>query len=136
MAREATPPKTAFGTRIRGRREELNLSKGELANRLRWSTSFLDFLERGLRGCDPDDLPRIAEALQLDARQLAKLYISEKYPALFRALFGDEERPEVHASSSSVEDVHWRLDQLPRKERGLVEALTLTLHDLTSRASR
>jgi hypothetical protein len=113
------------------------LSKGQLAALLGWSASFLDVLERGARGCDPDDLPRIAEALQLDARQLAKLYIREKYPVLFRGLFGDLEPPAVHESSSTyVEDVHWRLDQLPRRERGLVEALTLTLHDLTTRPNR
>ena len=131
MPRQGKPTTGPFGSAIRSRREEIGLSKADLAPQLGWSVSFVDALETGRRGCDLDDLPRLAEVLGLEARGLFQAYLKERHRRLNAALYG-EEQPQVspRLAGIHVEDVHWRLDQLPRRERGIVEALIYALSDL------
>jgi len=133
MRRPTSGSSSAFGQLIRRGRENLRLSRAELARRLGWSHSFLDVLETGRRGCNLEDLSRIADTLQVDRHGFAQVYLSERHPGLYAALFGNE-RPEIVAKNpgAPVEDVHWRLDQLPRRERGIVEALIYALYELTT----
>lgn len=133
MGRKAQPTESRFGQFIRDHREDLPLPKAELATRLGVSVGFVESLESGRRGLDLDALPRLADALQVSRRELAQVYLAERHPKLYRVLFGDlqppqagREQPEVY-----VEDVHWRLDQLPRRERGIVEATIYAFYDLT-----
>ena len=133
MPRKARPTDSPFGDLLRSRREELEISKAELATKLACSASFVDVLETGRRGCNLDDLPRIAAALQLDARTVAKVYLSERHGPLYRALFDEPPDAVVPRESKQVEDTHWRLEQLPRRERGIVEALVFALYDLSTR---
>src|SRR5262249_13352115 len=89
MARVLRPTSSSFGRVVRSRREELRLSKADLARALHFSISFLDVLETGRRGCDLDDLPRIAAALDLDPQGLAKVYLAERHAKLYKALYGE-----------------------------------------------
>jgi len=132
MGKASSTTGSAFGSFIRSKREQLNLSRGEIAELLGFSRSFLDVLETGRRGCDLDDLPRLAQVLQTDNRQLARVYLAERHPALYRALFGEEGiEDEDNLRPVQVDDSHWRLERLPRRERGIVEALIYSLDELT-----
>lgn len=125
------PTKTVFGNAVRTRRTELGLTGTELAERLAVTLSFIDMLEAGRRSCDPEMLPRIAEIINVDPRALAQVYLIEKYPAFYRAIFGDKQPDEMQeASSNQLQDLNWRLTRLPKRERGIVEALILALYDL------
>jgi transcriptional regulator with XRE-family HTH domain len=137
MARVARPSESKFGQLIRNRREELKMRKAEVAQKLGFSKGFIEVLETGHRGCNLDDLPRIAEVLQIDPKGLALVYIAERHSTLYRAVFG-EGFPSLNSPlcGPHVQDVHWRLDQLPRRERGLVEALIYTLFDLVVNPGR
>lgn len=131
MPRLAKPTTGPFGSAIRSHRQEIGLSKGDLASQLGWSVSFVDALETGRRGCDLDDLPQLADILGVEARGLFQAYVKERHSRLYTALYG-EEQPQVglELAGTHVEDVHWRLDHLPRRERGIVEALIYAFSDL------
>jgi transcriptional regulator with XRE-family HTH domain len=134
MARPERPSHTAFGSLIRRRRKELGRNKADLARQLGLSQSYVDVLEAGRRGCDLDTLPQLADALELDQRGFAQAYLAEKHPRLYQALFGDSQ-PDVapQIPGMQIQDLHWRIDMLPRRERGLVENLVYVLHDLIFR---
>ena len=133
MSRKARQTDSPFGNMLRTRREELELTKAELAAKLTLSASFIDVLETGRRGCNLDDLPRIADLLKLDARAVAKVYLAEKHATFYRAIFSEPPDAVVPLASTPVEDTYWRIDQLPRRERGIVEALVFALYDLSTR---
>ena len=135
MPKKALPTQSRFGEALRAAREKLQISKADVAASLGLSASFIDVLETGRRGCNLDDIPRIAAVLQVDSRILAMIYLAERHARFYRALF-DELPGEVEPISSiAVEDTHWRLEQLPRRERGIVEALVYSLFDLSTRSS-
>ena len=121
-----------FGEFIRQRREELELKQAELAKRMDLSPTTIAYLESGSRGCDLDHLPKLAAAINVDPRKLGQLYLEERYPALYRILFPDPSVWENPTHSYPViEDLYWRLERLPRRERGIVETLIYALFDLT-----
>lgn len=134
MPRKASQTDSRFGDMLRTRRAQLELSKAELAAKLGLSMSFIDVLETGRRGCNLDDLPRIAASLQLDARSVAKVYLAEKHGQFYRALFAEPPDAIVPLASVPVEDTYWRMEQLPRRERGIVEAMVYALFDLSTRS--
>ncbi|MCE5310914.1 MAG: helix-turn-helix domain-containing protein [Acidobacteriales bacterium] len=134
MSRSARPTSSPFGNLLRNRRGQLGLSRVDLASWLGWSQSFVDVLEAGKRGCDLDDLPRLAGALEVNPATMAQIYLRERHPELYRALFGERQPDaELMPDRPVVEDVLWRLEQLPRRERGIVEALVYALYDLCHR---
>jgi hypothetical protein len=67
---------------------------------------------------------------------MAKTYLAEKHVQFYRALFSEAPDSVVPVASVPVEDTYWRMEQLPRRERGLVEALVYALHDLCTRNGR
>lgn len=131
MPESSSTTKNVFGNLLREKREQLHLSRGGLAATLGYSRSFVDLLETGRRGCDLEDLPRLAEVLKTDGHELARVYLAERHPVFHRMLYGDGQ---VTVSSGQdhgqVEDAHWRLERLPRRERGIVEALIYSLDEL------
>jgi hypothetical protein len=108
------------------------MDKVILARQLGISLGFWDVMETGRRGCDLDFLPRIAAALKLDPKVVTKVYLSERHPKLCHALFDEPIKGwQFDVKGVVVEDVHWRLDQLPRRQRSIVEALIYLLYDLS-----
>jgi transcriptional regulator with XRE-family HTH domain len=59
-----------FGTRIRSRRRELNLTQEELARRVKVSIPYIGHLETDKRHPSEQMITRLAEALALDGREL------------------------------------------------------------------
>lgn len=60
----------SFGSVIRARRRELNLTQEELARRIKASVPYIGHLETGKRHPSERVVTRLAEVLALDAREL------------------------------------------------------------------
>ena len=74
---------------LRQRREELSLFQAQIAEALHVTPECIGQWECGRRRMELSKLPRIAEALQLDAKELCAKALSEFHPLLYAALFGD-----------------------------------------------
>ena len=83
---------------LRQRREELSLSQAEIAEALRVSPEAVTQWECGRRRMALDRIPRIAEILELDVKELCAAALAEFHPQLHAALFAPEpSRKEVAA---------------------------------------
>jgi transcriptional regulator with XRE-family HTH domain len=74
---------------LRRRREELSLLQSEVAETLHVTPECVTLWEGGHRRMELGKLPRIAAALQLDARELCTKALAEFYPVFYAALFGN-----------------------------------------------
>lgn len=87
----ATPvPAVPLHILMRRRRQELNLAQADLAEALDVSPECITLWERGRRRMDLSKLPRIAAALQLDARELCATALAEFHPLVYDSLFGND----------------------------------------------
>jgi transcriptional regulator with XRE-family HTH domain len=75
---------------LRRRRQELSLVQSQLAEVLHVSPECIGQWECGRRRMELSKLPRIAAALQLDARELCSKALAEFHPLLYASLFGDD----------------------------------------------
>ena len=78
---------------LRRRREELALYQTEIAEALHVSPECVGLWECGRRRMELGKLPRIAAALQLDARELCAKALAEFHPLLYAALFSPDAAP-------------------------------------------
>jgi len=74
---------------LRRRREELFLHQVQIAEALRVTPECIGQWECGRRRMELSKIPRIAEALQLDAKELCAKALSEFHPLVYAVLFGD-----------------------------------------------
>ena len=86
---------------LRRRRQELSLLQADVAEALNVSPEAVTLWESGRRRMELAKLPRIAEALRLDARELCIQALAEFHPAFFRTLFGprDAEPVRIHPAA-------------------------------------
>ena len=75
---------------LRRRREELRLFQSQVAEELHVSPECVGLWECGRRRMELGKIPRIAEALQLDAKELCTKALAEFHPLLYAALFGQD----------------------------------------------
>jgi DNA-binding transcriptional regulator YiaG len=75
-------------TLLRRRRQELNLRQADVAAALNISAEAVTLWESGRRRMELAKLPRIAQVLQLDARELCLRALAEFYPTFHNTLFG------------------------------------------------
>ena len=93
------PPATTTTTEVplhillRRRREELSLFQAQIAETLHVTPECIGQWECGRRRMELSKLPRIAAALQLDARQLCAQALAEFHPSVYAALFGPGATP-------------------------------------------
>jgi transcriptional regulator with XRE-family HTH domain len=80
---------------IRRRRQQLNLPQAGLAEALNVSPECIAQWESGRRRMDLSKLPRIAVALQLDARELCAKALAEFHPLFYASLFSDCAVPNI-----------------------------------------
>jgi transcriptional regulator with XRE-family HTH domain len=73
---------------LRNRRLELALFQVQIAEVLHVTPECIAQWECGRRRMELSKLPRIAAALQIDARELCVKALAEFYPLLFAILFG------------------------------------------------
>ena len=88
-------------TLLRRRRQELNLRQADIAEALNVSAEAVTLWESGRRRMELSKIPRIAEALQLDARDLCIQALAEFHPGFHATLFGprDEEPVSIHPAA-------------------------------------
>ena len=73
---------------LRRRREELSLFQAQIAEALHVTPECIGQWECGRRRMELSKLPRTAEALQLDAKELCAKALAEFHPLVYFALFG------------------------------------------------
>ena len=89
----ATTPEVPLHILLRRRRIELSLLQAQIAEGLHVTPECITQWECGRRRMELSKLPRIAEALQLDAKQLCAQALAEFHPLVFAALFGHDAAP-------------------------------------------
>ena len=95
---EGTP--SPFQRRIRERREQLkeseHLTQTDIARAIGIeSPEFITMLEQGRRNLDLNKVPRLADVLKLDRKNLCKLALYETAPSLYAELFDTSLPPGV-----------------------------------------
>ena len=78
---------------LRRRREELSLFQAQIAEELHVTPECIAQWECGRRRMELSKLPRIAEALQLSAKELCVKALLEFHPLVHDALFGHDAAP-------------------------------------------
>ena len=78
---------------LRRRREELSLLQAQIAEALHVSPECVTQWESGRRRMELSKLPRIAAALQLDAKVVCAKALAEFHPLVYAALFGNDAAP-------------------------------------------
>lgn len=88
-------------TQLRRRRQELSLVQADVAAALNVSDGAVTLWESGRRRMELSKIPRIAEVLQLDARELCIQALAEFHPGFHATLFGprDEELTTIHPAA-------------------------------------
>jgi len=75
---------------LRRRREELSLLQAQIAEALHVTPECVGQWESGHRRMELSKLPRIAEALQMDAKELCAKALAEFHPLVYATLFGKD----------------------------------------------
>ena len=91
----ATPTAVPLHVLLRRRREELSLLQAQVAAAIHVTPECIGQWECGRRRMELSKLPRIAEALQLDAKELCAKALSEFHPLVYAALFGAPTPPDI-----------------------------------------
>jgi len=78
---------------LRNRRKELSLTQAEIAEILHVTPECIGQWEAGRRRMELSKLPRIAEALQIDAEELCTKALAEFHPLLYATLFRHDTAP-------------------------------------------
>ena len=82
-------------TQLRRRRQELSLVQADIAAALNVSDGAVTLWESGRRRMELSKIPRLAEALQLDARELCIQALAEFHPGFYATLFGPRHEERV-----------------------------------------
>lgn len=128
LASMASPRSNLFSSAVRQLRERAGLTRAELAGRMRVSPSYIEYIERSLRGMDLDEIVRLARVLGADPRSLLAAYLHDRSPAAYQALFP---APVPDTPSTDVPDyILHRLYALPRPVRSAIEATIDSIYDM------
>jgi len=93
------PNSTATNTQVplhillRRRRQELSLFQSQIAEALHVTPECVGQWESGHRRMELSKLPRIAQALQMDAKELCVKALAEFHPLVYATLFGKDAAP-------------------------------------------
>jgi transcriptional regulator with XRE-family HTH domain len=78
---------------LRKRRQELSLHQAQVAETLHVTPECIGQWECGRRRMELSKIPRIAAALQMDAKELCVKALEEFHPLVYATLFGDHAVP-------------------------------------------
>ena len=73
---------------LRRRRQELSLIQADIAEAVHVTPECIVLWEGGRRRMELSKLPRLAQALQMDAKELCAKALAEFHPAVYHVLFG------------------------------------------------
>jgi transcriptional regulator with XRE-family HTH domain len=88
-----TTPEVPLHILLRRRREELSLFQAQIAEALHVTPECVGQWECGRRRMELSKIPRIAAALQIDAKELCAKALLEFHPLVHAALFGHDAAP-------------------------------------------
>jgi transcriptional regulator with XRE-family HTH domain len=89
----ATSTEVPLHILLRRRREELSLFQAQIAEALHVTPECIAQWECGRRRMELSKLPRIAAALQIDAKELCAKALAEFHPLIYATLFGNDTAP-------------------------------------------
>ena len=89
----ATTTQVPLHILLRRRREELSLFQSQIAEALHVTPECVGQWESGHRRMELSKLPRIAQALQMDAKELCAKALAEFHPLVYATLFGKDATP-------------------------------------------
>ena len=89
----ATTTQVPLHILLRRRREELSLFQSQIAEALHVTPECVGQWESGHRHMELSKLPRIAQALQMDAKELCAKALAEFHPLVYATLFGKDAAP-------------------------------------------
>lgn len=80
-----------FGAWLKEAREQAGLTQLDLATKLDYAyPTTVSQIERGASALPPGELTRWAEAIGVDARQMAETYLYYTEPFLYAAIYGED----------------------------------------------
>jgi transcriptional regulator with XRE-family HTH domain len=86
----ATTTQVPLHILLRRRRQELSLLQVQIAEALHVTPECVGQWESGHRRMELSKIPRIAEALQMDAKELCVKALAEFHPLVYATLFGKD----------------------------------------------
>jgi transcriptional regulator with XRE-family HTH domain len=118
---------------IRRRREELGLSQEDIARQLVVTSDFIGLCERGLRKIGLDRVPRLAEILEVNPKDLAMIALAEEAPQMAEVIHQgkvskDFELPDLNQSE---QDSFRKLMALDRTQRQPILSTIDALYDMS-----
>lgn len=93
MNQNSTTTQVPLHIMLRRRRHELSLIQAQIAEALHVTPECIGQWESGHRRMELSKIPRIAAALQLDAKELCVKALAEFYPLVYATLFGKDGSP-------------------------------------------
>lgn len=87
---------------LRRRREELSLPQAQVAETLHVTPECIGQRECGRRRMELSKIPRIAAALQINAKELCVKALAEFHPLVHAALFGPDTCPDQHPARADA----------------------------------
>lgn len=90
MNRQRNRTTMPFHKILRRRRQELRLNQAHIAEAMQITPVAVGLWEGGRRRMELDKLPRIAEILQLEKRDLCLAALHQFHPRLYAELFGSQ----------------------------------------------
>jgi transcriptional regulator with XRE-family HTH domain len=120
--------RNVFAKMVRDRREELHLSREDIAHKVNRTASWLALVEAGRRKPDLDVVPLLARAIEKDPRAFTETFLHLHFPAAARVLF-DRPAPEVADQTPTFSlDAYHLLEELPSQFRSPIEHLIRSIH--------
>src|SRR5664279_6141672 len=122
---------------IRQRREDLGLSQEDIARQLMVTSDFVGLCERGMRKIGLERIPRLAEILEVNAKDLALMALSKEAPELAQVMLQgkvskDFELPDL---SKSEQEGFRKLMALDRSQREPILSTIDALYDMAQARS-
>ncbi len=117
---------------IRRRREGLGLSQEEVAEQLGLTADFVGLCEKGKRWIGLDRIPKLAEILEVNAKELAVTALSEEAPELAEVILHGKLSVDYQIPSlgKAEQGTFLRLMALDRNQREPILATINALYDL------
>jgi len=119
---------------IRRRREALGLSQEEVASQLGLTSDFVGLCERGMRRVGLDRIPQLAEILEVNAKDLAVMALSEEAPLLADVMLQGKlsSNFQLPVRGKAEQEGFRRLMALDRNQRQPILATIDALYDMHS----
>jgi transcriptional regulator with XRE-family HTH domain len=128
------PEEKSIGGLIRHFRERADISQKEFSKRVgHASAEWTGMIESGARKLDIDLVPRVAQILKVNLRDLTLVALAQYYPKTYSVLFGQQEpgMPQEQATPVTLQpetyDMAMIFEALPPRERGMILEITKAL---------